>query len=101
MEDRHLMPRERRIWSEHGLAIEERQVVSAESGGQDEIIEKDASTTSIILYQCTDEDGTCRIIEVKVYIVICLNYFSKIILLGTFVRRKPTKRLEYIILSKI
>lgn len=54
---------ERTVFNEY-LKLSSRTVKSAEEGGSDDAKEE-ANRMELTLYQCSDEDGTYKVIEIK------------------------------------
>lgn len=54
---------ERAVFNEY-LNLSDRTVKSAEEAGSDDA-EEEANRAELTLYQCSDEDGTYKVIEIK------------------------------------
>lgn len=54
---------EQTVFNEY-LNLSERMVKSAEEAGSDDA-EEEANRSELTLYQCSDEDGTYKVIEIK------------------------------------
>lgn len=61
--EKSLPDSEQKVFNEY-LKLSERTVMSAEEAGSDEA-EEEAKRAELTLYQCSDEDGTYKVTEIK------------------------------------